>query len=142
MAAASSVPPPFPDAPLSKAPRARLLVVDDEPLVAEMLRRTLSEEHDVTVTTDAKTALDYVLAGEEFDLVFCDLLMPRMSGMDLYDEFRQRRPGLEERMVFMTGGAFTERAAQFLAVVPNQKMSKPFDLTELERVLLRARTGK
>jgi two-component system, NtrC family, sensor kinase len=133
-AVASSIPPLVTDAPL--------LVVDDEPLVADMLRRTLSEEHDVTVTTDAKAALDYILGGEEFDLIFCDLLMPKMSGMDLYDELRQKCPGLEERMVFMTGGAFTERAAQFLAIVPNQKMSKPFDLTELERVLLRARTGK
>ena len=136
----SSVPPPM--APFPKPPRARLLVVDDEPLVADMLRRTLSEEHDVTVTTDAKTALDHLVGGGEFDLIFCDLLMPKMSGMDLYDELRLRRPGFEERIVFMTGGAFTERAAQFLATVPNPKMSKPFDLKELERVLLRARSER
>jgi PAS domain S-box-containing protein len=138
-AAESSIPPPFFETALPKPPRARLLVVDDEPLVADMLRRALSEEHDVTVTTDAKTALDHLLGEGEFDLIFCDLLMPKMSGMDLYDELRARRPGLEERIVFMTGGAFTERAAQFLSVVPNPKMSKPFDLTEIERVLARAR---
>ena len=136
----SSMPPPI--IPFPKAPRARLLVVDDEPLVADMLQRTLSDEHDVTVATDAKTALEYLLGGEAFDLIFCDLLMPRMSGMDLYEELRVKRPGLQERIVFMTGGAFTERAAQFLAAVPNAKMSKPFDLTELERVLSRARAGK
>ena len=115
-----------------------VLVVDDEPLVADMLRRTLSDGHDVTVATDARTALDFVLSGAEFDVIFCDLLMPRMSGMDLYTALRAERPGVEERIVFMTGGAFTERAAQFLATVPNRKMSKPFDLTELERVVSKA----
>jgi CheY-like chemotaxis protein/anti-sigma regulatory factor (Ser/Thr protein kinase) len=138
----SSVPPPLSETGLAKPLRMRLLVVDDEPLVADMLFRALSEEHDVTVTTDAKTALDYLLGGGEYDLIFCDLLMPKMSGMDLYEELRSRRPGLEERIVFMTGGAFTERAAQFLAVVPNPKMSKPFDLREIERVLVRARAVK
>lgn len=117
------------------ADRSRILVVDDEPLVADMLKRTLSDAHDVTVATDAQTALEYVLAGREYDLIFCDLLMPRMSGMDLFEALRDRAPGVERRIVFMTGGAFTERAAQFLATVPNQKMSKPFDLTELERVV-------
>jgi CheY-like chemotaxis protein len=141
-AAVSSTPPPLSDTGLAKPLRTRLLVVDDEPLVADMLFRALSEEHDVTVTTDAKTALDYLLGGSEYDLIFCDLLMPKMSGMDLYEELRSKRPGLEERIVFMTGGAFTERAAQFLSIVPNPKMSKPFDLTEIERVLVRARAGK
>jgi len=140
--AESSVAPPLSDPALAKPLRTRLLVVDDEPLVADMLFRALSDEHDVTVTTDARTALDYLLGGGEYDLIFCDLLMPKMSGMDLYEELRSKRPGLEERMVFMTGGAFTERAAQFLSVVPNPKMSKPFDLTEIERVLVRARAGK
>jgi PAS domain S-box-containing protein len=118
--------------------RARVLVVDDEPLVADMLRRTLADGQDVTVATDARTALDFVLSGAEFDLIFCDLLMPRMSGMDLYNALRAERPGVEDRIVFMTGGAFTERAAAFLAAVPNRKLSKPFDLTELERVVSKA----
>jgi CheY-like chemotaxis protein/anti-sigma regulatory factor (Ser/Thr protein kinase) len=125
-----------------KPRRIRVLVVDDEPLVADMLQRTLSDQNDVTVATDARTALEYVLSGSEFDLIFCDLLMPRMTGMDLYDELKARRPGVEQRIVFMTGGAFTERAAQFLATVTNRKLSKPFDLEELERVVSRAARGR
>ncbi|HEX4475446.1 MAG TPA: ATP-binding protein [Polyangiaceae bacterium] len=130
-----SAPPP-PDLHASPG-RARVLVVDDEPLVADMLRRALADAHDVTVATAAQTALDHILSGQEFDLIFCDVLMPRMSGMDLYDALQKQRPGMEARIVFMTGGAFTDRAAQFLAKVPNSKMSKPFDLTELERVVAR-----
>jgi PAS domain S-box-containing protein len=137
-------PPPEPSAPSaaisssSLAVRGRVLVVDDEPLVADMLRRALADAHDVAIETDAAAALAYVLSGKELDVIFCDLLMPIMSGMDLYDEVRQKRPGVEEKIVFMTGGAFTERAAVFLASVPNPKLSKPFDLGELERVVTRA----
>jgi CheY-like chemotaxis protein len=100
-----------------------------------MIHRALAEAHDVTVANDAQTALDRVLAGERYDLIFCDLLMPKMTGMDLYDRLRLERPGVEDCIVFMTGGAFTERAAQFLATVPNRKMTKPFDLVELERIV-------
>ncbi|HVU03186.1 MAG TPA: ATP-binding protein [Polyangiaceae bacterium] len=137
-----ALPKPEPSAPgASFAPleaRARILVVDDEPLVADMLRRALSDAHDVEIATDAEAGLDYVIDNDDLDLVFCDLLMPRMTGMDLYDELKRRRPGVEAKLVFMTGGAFTERAAEFLASVPNPKMSKPFDLVELERVVSRA----
>jgi PAS domain S-box-containing protein len=116
--------------------RLRVLIVDDEALVAGVLARTLGGAHDVQVATDGHMALDSILSGAEFDLIFCDLLMPRMTGMDLYDALHATRPGVEERIVFMTGGAFTERAARFLATVPNQKLGKPFDLAELERVIL------
>ncbi len=136
------------DAAPSEAPiarrqrRARVLVVDDERLVADMLKRALSDANDVTVATDAQTALDQILSGAEFDLIFCDLLMPRMSGMDLYEKVRATRSGFEERIVFMTGGAFTDRAAQFLATVPNRTMSKPFNLIDLERIVSRAARGQ
>jgi PAS domain S-box-containing protein len=138
--ATSSPAPAEPSSPLAAggSVRGRVLVVDDEPLVAEMVRRALSDAHDVTIATDAQVALDYALSGTTFDVIFCDLLMPRMSGMDLYDALHARRPGVEKKIVFMTGGAFTERAAEFLTNVPNVKLSKPFDLNELERVVSKA----
>jgi CheY-like chemotaxis protein/anti-sigma regulatory factor (Ser/Thr protein kinase) len=128
----SLTPPPGPVR--TEQPRFRLLVVDDEPLVADMLERTLEENHEVTIATDANKALELLLE-TTFDLVFCDLLMPGKSGMDLYEEVRQKRPGVEAKLVFMTGGAFTPRASQFLATVPNRTIVKPFDLTEIERVI-------
>jgi DNA-binding NtrC family response regulator len=109
-------------------------VIADEPLVAEMLERILTEQHDVTIATDPEKARDLLLT-RDFDLVFCDLLMPKLSGMDLYAELKERRPGLERRLVFMTGGAFTQRASQFLSTVKNRTIAKPFDLREIERVL-------
>ncbi len=114
--------------------RARILVVDDELPVATILSRVLEDEHDVEIATDAEVALD-MLASKPFDIVMCDLLMPRMSGMDLHAEIAQRHPGLEERLVFMTGGAFTPRAAQFLARVPNPRIEKPFDLRAVRKLV-------
>lgn len=126
--------------PSGPSKRARLLVIDDEPIVADMLMRTLSEEHDVTVATNADDALKLLLS-REFDVVFCDLLMPEVSGMALYAELRERRPGLEDRLVFMTGGAFTPKAAEFLSNVPNQTLKKPFDLDEIARVVEEVAAG-
>jgi CheY-like chemotaxis protein/anti-sigma regulatory factor (Ser/Thr protein kinase) len=115
--------------------RARVLVVDDELALASMLQRVLEDEHEVHVRTTAHEALELLTSGEEFDVVLCDLLMPAMSGMDLYRELKRYRPGLEDRMVFMTGGAFTPRAAEFLGLVSNRRIEKPFDLSQVRRLV-------
>ena len=114
--------------------RARVLVVDDELTVVSMLSRFLAEEHNVDVATSAETALE-MLDREDFDVVLCDLLMPNMSGVDLYEEVSRRYPGFQERIVFMTGGAFTPRAAQFLSRVSNPRIEKPFDMKSLRRLV-------
>jgi CheY-like chemotaxis protein len=128
--------PPRPRPALDGGPRARVLVIDDELALGLALRRTLSPEQDVVVVTSGREALDLLLKGEHFDLVFCDLMMPDLSGMDVFETIRRERPGLEERMVFMTGGAFTSRARTFLSTVPNLRIDKPFDLSNI-RALVR-----
>ena len=108
--------------------RARVLVVDDEPPIANTLRELLAPEHEVVAATSGREALDAAHRSADFDVVFCDLIMPGMSGIDLYQRLREARPGLEQRIVFMTGGAFTTRAAEFLASVDNRRVEKPFSL--------------
>jgi two-component system cell cycle sensor histidine kinase/response regulator CckA len=119
----------------AKTTRARVLVVDDELPLASMLSRVLSDEHDVFIATSAREALEQLRRRPDFDVVLCDLLMPAMSGMDLYRELKNQLTGLEERMVFMTGGAFTPRAAEFLASVPNLRLEKPFDLNQVRQLV-------
>jgi hypothetical protein len=58
--------------------------------------------------------------------------------MDLFEAVRLNRPGIERRLVFMTGGAFTPEAARFLERVPNGRVEKPFDLARVSRLLRRA----
>jgi nitrogen-specific signal transduction histidine kinase/CheY-like chemotaxis protein len=129
--------------PVATSDRARVLVIDDELPVASMLSRVLAEQHDVRLATCARDALA-LLEEQDFDVVLCDLLMPGMSGMDLYRELALLRPGAERRMVFMTGGAFTPRAAEFLARVDNPRIEKPFDLSRMRRIVreLTERTGR
>ena len=115
--------------------RARVLVVDDEAPIANALRELLAPEHDVVAATSGREALSALGATPDFDVLFCDLLMPGMSGIDLYEAIRAERPGLERRIVFMTGGAFTARAAEFLASVDNRRVEKPFSLALVERIV-------
>jgi PAS domain S-box-containing protein len=136
-------PPPEQDADGAlPARRARVLVVDDEVTIANTLRELLQVDHDVVAVTSAIDALDRMRAGARFDVVLCDLMMPQMSGIDLYERLRDLAPGLEGRLVFMTGGAFTSRAADFLARVPNRRIEKPFALTTIEELVrVMARSG-
>jgi PAS domain S-box-containing protein len=127
-----SEPPPAP------LPRARVMVVDDDQGVADGLRLMLEDEHDVVSVASGREALDRLLCDDVYDVVFCDLMMPGLSGMDLYEALRSNAPGSESRVVFMTGGAFTPEAARFLTLVPNQRIEKPFDLESVRRLLRRA----
>lgn len=121
--------------------RARVLVIDDEIQIASTLRELLAAEHDVLATTNASDALAAVRAGSDFDVIFCDLAMPGMDGIRLFHEVRKERPGLEGRIVFTTGGAFTKAAAEFLSSVDNRHLEKPFSLGLVERIVreMRAR---
>jgi signal transduction histidine kinase/CheY-like chemotaxis protein len=116
--------------------RLRVLVVDDEPLVGTVVRRTLSE-HEVTAVQSAKAALDRLASGEAYDVVLSDLLMPGTSGMELYDAVAARYPELARRFVFLTGGAFTPTARAFLEREGVEWIEKPFDAAALREVVAR-----
>ena len=115
--------------------RARIMVVDDEVTIANTLRELLHVDHDVTALTSGRDAIALIDAGKEFDVVFCDLIMPKTTGMDVYAHLERARPGLEKRIVFMTGGAFTARAAEFLSHVKNRRLEKPFSLNAIEEIV-------
>jgi CheY-like chemotaxis protein len=117
------------------ARRARVLVVDDEPMIGGAIRRTLVKEHDVVIATSAAEALGLVRAGESFDVIFCDLMMPQMTGMELHAELRKVHPASADRVIFLTGGAFTPPARAFLDEVPNQRVEKPFDPQHLRALV-------
>jgi CheY-like chemotaxis protein len=114
-----------------------VLVVDDDPGVGRALRLMLEEEHEVTSVTSGREALRLLLR-EQYDVVFCDVMMPELTGMDLYQALRLNRPGDEQRLVFMTGGVFTAHAERFLAQIRNARIEKPFDMKSLRRLVERA----
>jgi signal transduction histidine kinase/ActR/RegA family two-component response regulator len=118
-------------APASERRRLRVLVVDDEPLLARALGGMLGDHHDVDVLTSGEEALASLEAGSEYDVVLCDLMMDGIGGMDVYERLRTRRPEVTGRLVFMTGGAFSARAQRFLSEVKNRCLDKPFKLEEV-----------
>jgi PAS domain S-box-containing protein len=138
----SEPPPPIARQSSSPAPaaRARVLVIDDDQGVCDALRLMLEDEHDVACCASAEQALALIDGRHEFDIVFCDLMMPDAGGEDLFERLRRLHPGLERKLVFMTGGAFTSAAVQFLARVPNPRVEKPFDLKALRRLVRRTVT--
>jgi len=129
------VPSPIPTEHAVAARRGHLLVVDDDAMVAYAVGRALSEHHDVATCTRAALALERISAGERFDAIVCDVMMPEMTGMDLHAAIAERCPDQARRMIFMTGGAFTEGARQFLDTVSNPKIDKPLQLDRLVAVL-------
>jgi PAS domain S-box-containing protein len=125
--------PPAPPAPPAPS-RGRLLIVDDEPLVGRALARLVASSHDVVVVTSGADALARLEAGEPYDLVLCDLMMPGLSGMELEARVAQAVPALVGRLVYMTGGAFTPAARAFLEA-GRPFLEKPIDAAALRTLL-------
>jgi CheY-like chemotaxis protein len=117
--------------------RKRVLVIDDEPLVGQAIARVLSDDNDVVTVSDAREALDRITSEGNFDIILCDLMMPMMTGMDLYAEVVRAAPQLAGRIVFMTGGAFTPRARAFIESVSNPCLEKPLEMSKLRSILAR-----
>ena len=111
--------------------RGKVLVIDDEPLIAKAVERTLGRDHDVASERMAQKALDRIVAGERFDVILCDVMMPEMTGMDFHLELTRLVPEQVPAVVFLTGGAFTPRARDYLDEVASPRIDKPFDGGEL-----------
>jgi CheY-like chemotaxis protein len=79
--------------------------------------------------------LDLLATGASFDVVLCDLMMPELTGMDVFERVVVERPELAARFVFMTGGAFTGRARDFLDRVDNERLDKPFDVVKVRELV-------
>jgi CheY-like chemotaxis protein len=128
--------------PVSAAPkedlqavRGRILVVDDEPKIGSTLKRVFRREHDLVVAESGAGGMSILEKDTNFDLILCDVMMPDVSGIDIYEWLNERSPELARRIVFITGGAFTPRARDFIDKVPNLHVEKPFDPKNLRSLV-------
>jgi signal transduction histidine kinase len=131
---AQATPRPSLAAPVPKT-RARVLLVDDEAAVGAAVQRTLSRHHDVVFVTNAKEALARVAAGERFDVILSDFMMPEITGMELHERLQQIDADQAKRVVFLTGGAFTPESRLYLDSVANRVVEKPFRTADLLSVI-------
>jgi signal transduction histidine kinase/ActR/RegA family two-component response regulator len=113
----------------------RVLVVDDEPHILHYMRATLeSWGHRVEVASDGTEAVERALI-EPFDVIICDLRMPRLGGREMYDDLARRHPEIAQRVIFATGDTVRGDTLQFLETLGRPFLHKPFTLAELRTVL-------
>jgi CheY-like chemotaxis protein len=109
-----------------------ILVIDDEPRLLMVMRLVLEVHHRVVAEASAREALQRIAAGERFDIILCDLMMPGMSGADFHLEVTKKAPEQADDIVFMSGGIISARVQEYLEQIPNLCLDKPFS----ERTLL------
>ncbi len=105
----------------------RVLVIDDESLIGAAIRRILTKQGmEVVAVEHGREGVDLLASGEHFDAVFCDMMMPEFSGVDVYDAVKARVPSMMSRIIFMTGNAFASREHDLFTGTKNVRIEKPF----------------
>ncbi len=117
------------------AVRGRVLIVEDEPHILGILTRVLGDDHEIIQASSGSEAQRIIGEGEIPDVIVCDLMMPQITGMDLYGWILSLNPSLASKMIFITGGAFTPKAKKFINEVDNLHLEKPIDLKNLRKVI-------
>jgi CheY-like chemotaxis protein len=113
------------DLPVEGRVRGRVLIIDDEPIVGQAFGKVLGREHDVTVLANPREALATLAGGEVYDVIFCEVSMPAMTGLGFHAELERVAPRMAAKIVFVTGSAW-EATSNLLGTVPNMVLSKPF----------------
>jgi PAS domain S-box-containing protein len=112
----------------------RILIVDDEdPIRVAMVR--ILRGHETVQASTGEDAMQILEEDQRFDLILCDMMMPKASGMDLHTWLSKENPQLAKQVVFITGGAFTSRAREYLKQVDNIRLEKPFDVANFKRTV-------
>ncbi|MCJ7514694.1 MAG: PAS domain S-box protein, partial [Dehalococcoidia bacterium] len=138
----TKVAPPEPAKPVVKkshrAAKARILVVDDEPVIRNIVSRVLSGEgHKVDTADNAADALKKIET-KRYSLILLDIKMPGMDGVELYKRIQKVRKSLTRRVVFITGDAMGADTEKFLAEIKSAHIEKPFDAEQLKKAVKRA----
>ena len=104
--------------------RHRVLLVDDDPVLLRVIGRLLRKHHDVVAADGGEAAIAEMATGATFDVVLCDLTMPKVDGGTVYQWIVDHRPELEDRFVLMSGGA----SDAVVSSLPElRRLGKPFD---------------
>jgi CheY-like chemotaxis protein len=142
--------PPAPDQPAVRPPttafaeaeptarrRKRVMLVDDEPLVAHSIERLLRRDYDVTIARCGQDAIDHIARGVRFDAIVSDVMMPNMTGIELLEELQRTVPDQAHRLIFLSGGAFTAQTRERLDQLGAPQLEKPVTAKELRACLVR-----
>jgi len=122
--------------------KQRVLIVDDELTLLSSLRRALAGDVDVELARSAEQAIEVLSRDDRFDVVLCDIMMPEVSGIELFERVAQTYPHVRDRFVFMTGGTPTATTQEFIERTGLPYLEKPFDMRQLTMLLRRVKASK
>ncbi|MBC7978739.1 MAG: response regulator, partial [Myxococcales bacterium] len=111
--------------------RHHVLIVDDDPRVAHAIKRILQTDHELTLASCGAEAIEHVVAGTRFDAIITDVMMPNMTGVELFDRLKDLAPDQALRVIFLSGGVFTAQTQARLAAAGNPQLQKPVTSQEL-----------
>jgi PAS domain S-box-containing protein len=136
---------PKPSEPVVEEPekvaKARILVVDDEQVIRDLVKRVLGGEgYEVETVDNAGDALKKI-EGKRYNLVLIDIKMPGMDGVELYERIQKIARSLARRVVFITGDILSAHTEKFLSETKVAHIDKPFSAEQLKREVRRALTG-
>jgi len=132
---------PIPEPVSETVNPSKILVVDDEALIRRAFIRALSKRHHIVTARSGEETLDILESGQRFDILFSDIMMPGMDGMQLFKRIEAQWPEQAERIVFMTGGAFSDEVPAFFEQVSNVRVTKNLSLNELRALVHRLEKG-
>jgi DNA-binding NtrC family response regulator len=116
--------------------KKRILLVDDELMLLYSLRRMLSDDYDVTIANGGKKAIDIIdNESTPFDLIICDVSMPEINGVNFYLYLVEHHPGMEKRVIFMTGGPLSTYLDDFFSKNKTKCLNKPFEYEQLNQTI-------
>ena len=114
--------------------QGRVLVVDDEEGIRAAIVRMLNG-HETVQASNGAEAREILEHDQAFDVIVCDMMMPNVSGMDLHQWLAETHPALAEQLIFVSGGAFTPRAREYLGKISNIRLEKPFDMANFKKIV-------
>jgi len=115
--------------------KLHVLIVDDEPLIGRAFQRVLQTDYEVTVLTGSKQAKERIEAGERFDAILCDVMMDYMTGTELHRWLLEAHPSQAERLAFVTGAIFCDRAVSHIRRSAVRTHQKPISNQQLRALV-------
>jgi len=120
---------------------ARILVVDDEPTILAFLKKVLGGEgYDVDTASSGEEALG-MIKNERYHLILCDIKLPGLSGIEIYEQIGKVAPSLQKRIMFITGDVISTGTEAFLKKTKSPYVTKPFDIAKLKEEAKRVIAG-
>jgi DNA-binding response OmpR family regulator len=122
---------------MAESKKAKILVVDDEASIRELLHSVLTDDgHEVLTAGDGLEALPIAVA-EQPDLILLDIMMPRLNGMETCQRLREQPTTRSIRVIILTAYDLRERLEESITSGADDFLGKPIDVTEL-RIRVRA----